>query len=49
MGQLAPRARCLLRVINQYHIALFCPDGRQESEVVTQLPSGMRSGEVCQP
>ena len=46
MGQLAPRARCLLRVINQYDIALLSPDGRQESEVVTELPSRVRSREV---
>ena len=43
-----PRARGLFNVIDQNDIPLFCPDGREESEVVTQLPSGVWGCEISQ-
>jgi hypothetical protein len=35
-------------IIHQHHIALCCPQHRQEAHIVTQLPTGMGRSEVAQ-
>jgi hypothetical protein len=35
-------------IVNQYEIVLFCPYRREKSHIGPQLPTGMRSCEICQ-
>jgi hypothetical protein len=39
---------CMFDIVNQYEIVLFCPYRREKSHIGPQLPTGMRSCEICQ-
>jgi hypothetical protein len=38
----------LFDIVYEYDIAIFSPQSRQKSKVMTQLPARMGSGEICQ-
>ena len=48
LPQMAHLVECIVDVINKHPITLICPQGRNKRQVVSQLSSCMRCGELLQ-